>query len=372
MIFCIITSAHHGLKGDQYFSYAPYVREMNIWTKYVGNVIIVAPLELDKKTAIHINYENNSICFVAINKMDLLSLKSVFMSFVHTPKICWEIFKAMKNADHIHLRCPGNIGMLGCFIQILFPSKPKTAKYAGNWDPKVKQPLSYRIQKWILSNTFLTKNMNVLVYGEWENSTKNIKPFFTATYKEEDKVEVIPRTLNGTIRFLFVGTLSEGKRPLYAIQIVEKLKQLGHNVALQLFGEGIQKELLQEYCNANHLNRIIEFKGNQKEVIVREAYKKSHFVILPSQSEGWPKVIAEAMFWGCFPITTKISCLGTMLDNGNRGLLLTMDLKEDLEQITRILQNQEDYNSKVLESVLWSRKYTLDLFENEIKGLLNS
>lgn len=372
MTFCIITSAHHGLKDNQFFSYAPYVREMNIWTKFVRKIIIVAPLALDEKTAIHINYENKSIFFVAINKMDLLSLKSIFMSFVHTPKICWKIFKAMKNADHIHLRNPGNIGMLGSFIQILFPRKPKTAKYAGNWDPNAKQPISYRIQKWILSNTFLTKNMNVLVYGEWENSTKNIKPFFTATYKEEDKVKVIPRVLRDTIQFLFVGTLSEGKRPLYAIQIVEKLRQLGYNVTLQFFGDGIQKELLQEYCNENDLKAIVEFKGNQKEVVVREAYKRSHFVILPSESEGWPKVIAEAMFWGCLPITTKVSCLGTMLDNGNRGLFLTMDLQVDSIQITHILQNQEDYNCKVLKSILWSRKYTLDLFENEIKVLLNS
>ena len=372
MTFCIITSAHHGLKDNQFFSYAPYVREMNIWTKFVRKIIIVAPLALDEKTAIHINYENKSIFFVAINKMDLLSLKSIFMSFVHTPKICWQIFKAMKKADHIHLRCPGNIGLLGCVVQIAFPSKPKTAKYAGNWDPKAKQPLSYRIQKWILSNTFLTKNMSVLVYGEWENSTKNIKPFFTATYKEEDKVEVIPRMLNETIQFLFVGTLSEGKRPLYSIKIVEQIQKLGYNVSLQLYGEGNQKDLLQEYFKANDLNAIVEFKGNQKEAVVREAYKRSHFVILPSESEGWPKVIAEAMFWGCFPITTKISCLGTLLDNGNRGLFLTMNLQEDSEHIVRILQNQEDYNSKVLKSILWSRKYTLDLFENEIKGLLNS
>ena len=36
----------------------------------------------------------------------------------------------------------------------------------------------------ILSNTFLTKNMQVLVYGEWEGSSKNVKSFFTATYSE--------------------------------------------------------------------------------------------------------------------------------------------------------------------------------------------
>ena len=357
---------------DFYLAYSPYVKELEIWDKYSDEIGFFCPI-WNNDNGLLISQIKFPIAKLFIAKeFNVKSFFNFIKAFQYSFFNFFKIFQSMIWADHIHLRCPGNIGLMGCIIQILFPSKPKTAKYAGNWDPNAKQPLSYRIQKWILSNTFLTKNMNVLVYGEWENSTKNIKPFFTATYKEEDKVEVIPRMLNETIQFLFVGTLSEGKRPLYAIQIAEKLKQLGYNVALQFFGEGIQKELLQEYCNANDLNDIVEFKGNQKEVVVREAYKRSHFVILPSESEGWPKVIAEAMFWGCFPITTKVSCLGTMLDNGNRGLFLTMDLQDDSEQITHIIKNQGDYNSKVLKSILWSRKYTLDLFENEIKGLLNS
>ena len=59
---------------------------------------------------------------------------------------CNTLYKSIKKSDVIHLRCPGNIGLLACFIQILFPKKNKTAKYAGNWDPKAKQPLSYKLQ----------------------------------------------------------------------------------------------------------------------------------------------------------------------------------------------------------------------------------
>ena len=42
-----------------------------------------------------------------------------------------------------------------------------------------------------------------------------------------------------------------------------------------------------------------------------------------------------------------------------------------LEAVKTSLDNSE-YNSKVQESIRWSRKYTLDLFEIEIKALLNS
>lgn len=372
MKFAIFTHVEHFVEDNVYFAYAPYVREMNVWLNYVDEVIVVAPIDLEKRTAIHTSYVHNNIKLISIPKVDLLRFKSIFRAIIDTPKVSWKIYKAMRDADHIHLRCPGNIGLLGCIIQALFPKKSKTAKYAGNWDPKSKQPLSYQIQKWILSNTTLTKNIQTLVYGEWNDSSSNIKPFFTATYREEDKVVTTPRLLDSTVHFLFVGTLSPGKRPLYALKIVEMLSRLGYPVSLQFFGEGIERKSLQEYCDLNQLNAIVEFKGNQTERVVREAYKRSHFLLLPSQSEGWPKVVAESMFWGCLPIATQVSCVGNMLDYGKRGLLLKMDLDVDVKMISAIVNSQSEYNSKVEESICWSRKYTIDLFENEIRALLHS
>ena len=177
MNFVIITHVPHILEQSQYFAYAPFVREMNIWTKHAENVIIVAPESKSKKTTIDLNYDHENIEFDSVHGFDVLNLKGISNMFFKIPGICWRIYSAMQKADHIHLRCPGNMGLLGCMIQILFPKKIKTAKYAGNWDSKSRQPFSYKLQKWILSNTFLTRNMQVLVYGQWEGSSKNIKPF---------------------------------------------------------------------------------------------------------------------------------------------------------------------------------------------------
>lgn len=370
MTFAVITHVPHIESQNQYFAYSPYVREMNIWSKYVDNMTIVAPLSKANKTAIDSNYECQNIKFIAIDSFDILSIKAVFNSLLKIPKISCQIFNAMKNSDHIHLRCPGNIGLLGCFIQILFPNKRKTTKYAGNWDPKSKQPWSYRLQKSILSNTFLTRNMTVLVYGEWGNSSKNIKSFFTATYQEKEKIEIIPKSLKETIRFIFVGTLVSGKNPMYAIQLVAQLLKNGHEVTLDLYGDGNQRADLNKLIQNNNLENHVFLKGNQTADTVKKAYQNSHFVLLPSESEGWPKAIAEGMFWGCVPISTAVACIPTMLDFGKRGVLLTMNLNEDVLQITSILQKESDYFYKSKNSSEWSRSYTLEAFENEIKQLL--
>lgn len=372
MKFAIITHVPHIIEQNQYSAYGPYVQEMNSWIKAVDKVILVAPITKSSKTPIDASYKHENIELMPIAGFDILSLKTTLLSIYKIPKISWQIYKAMQKADHIHLRCPGNIGLIGCFVQILFSKKIKTAKYAGNWDPKSTQPWSYRLQKWILSNTFLTRNMQVLVYGEWPLQTKNIKSFFTATYAEADKIAVVSRNMKEVIRFVFVGALVAGKNPLYAIQLVERLIQRGYEVSLSLYGEGVQRKTLEAYILFHQLGHIISLEGNQNQQTLKKAYQDSHFVVLPSVSEGWPKAIAEGMFWGCVPIATPVSCVAFMLDYGNRGLLLDRNFEKDVMQIEGLIHNEEDFKKKSEEASNWSRKYTLELFDREIKILMKN
>ncbi|SEG51708.1 glycosyltransferase [Flavobacterium urumqiense] len=370
MTFVIITHVPHILLQNQYFAYGPYVKEMNIWTRYADRVIIVAPKTDAERTLIDSAYEHDTIEFVPIENFDILTVKSTLSTIFKMPKISWSIFKAMQAANHIHLRCPGNAGLFGSIIQIAFPTKKKTAKYAGNWDPKSKQPWTYKLQQHILSNTFLTRKMQVLVYGQWKGSSKNIKPFFTATYQEIDKLPISKKVILKRINFIFVGALVKGKNPMYAIQLIAAFAKKGNNVRLSLYGEGVERSLLESYILKNNLEKIISLEGNQSQENVKKAYQNSHFVILPSDSEGWPKAIAEGMFWGCVPLAKAVSCVPFMLDKGERGVLLEMHIDKDCDQIASILHNQIDFDTKRNAAAEWSRSYTLDVFEEAIKELI--
>ena len=370
MTFVIITHVPHIIESGNFFAYSPYVREMNIWLKYVDKVIIVAPVDNAIKSAIHLKYDHSCIEFVSVENFDVMSIKAVFKTVFKIPHIIWSLFKVMGRADHIHLRSPGNIGLLGLGVQVFFPSKVKTAKYAGNWDPKSNQPLSYKLQQWILKNTFLTRNIQVLVYGNWKNSTKNIKSFFTASFRESDKLPILEKLQNGQIHFVFVGTLVKGKNPMYALEIIKSMFESGINVVFNFYGDGPERNTLEKYVQDYGLEKIVHFNGNQTQQILIEAYKNSDFVILPSESEGWPKVIAEGMFWGCVPVSTAVSCVPFMLDHGKRGVLLTMDPATDLKQIVSLI-TEGGFNDKSKLASEWARKYTLDSFEKEIMQLLS-
>ena len=373
-MICIITHVQHIKNKNHYYGYGPYIREMNIWLNHVDEVILVAPLIEDELNPIYEKYNHSNLHFYQVQEFTISSLSNIFKTLIRLPKVFFQVYKAMAQSDHIHLRCPGNMGLIGAIVQILFPKKVKTAKYAGNWDPKSKQPWSYRLQKWLLSNTFLTRNMQVLVYGEWPKQTRNIKPFFTATYSENEILNTPtspqkPAFKEG-IKFLFVGTLSQGKQPLYAMQLVEKLLTLGHQVALDFYGEGVLRSELETYIAAHLLADSITLKGNQSKETLKEAYQNSHFLILPSKSEGWPKAVAEAMFWGCVPVATAVSCVPYMLDYGNRGVLLHEHLEKDTTILLDLLNDSKAYELKSKAAQNWSQHYTIELFEAEIKKLL--
>lgn len=368
MNLLVISTAALVQKEDGFYAYGPYIKEMNIWAAYSDTISFVCPVVKDPKDMLlaRVNFPISKI--YRTKDFNLLSVRGIFRGVFFAPYNLLVLFVAMVGAGHIHLRCPGNLSLMGCLVQIFFPLKKKTAKYAGNWDMNAKQPLSYRLQKQILSNTWLTRNMQVMVYGEWEKTTVNIKPFFTASYFEKDKIQTI-RSLQGVIRFVFVGTLSNNKNPLEALLIVHDLMRRGLSVSLDFYGEGQDRRRIEKYIEENNIKNVT-LHGNSSEDKVKLAYQDSHFLLLPSDSEGWPKVVAEAMFWGCIPAVSPVSCVPYMLGEGSRGILLSRNIAKDAELIEQAIRSSEDYFKMSNQAMQWSRMFTMEEFENQIKSLL--
>lgn len=370
MKFLIVTHVLHSFYQGKYWAYSPYVREMNLWSENVDCFLIVAPCVFSSPTPIDLPYISEEITFFKVPSFNLTSAFDTFKSIFYIPKIMFKIFISMFKCDHIHLRCPGNMGLLGCFLQIFFPFKKKTAKYAGNWDSKSKQPWSYRLQKSILRNTFLSRNMKVLVYGEWDEKSSNIIPFFTASYSENDKLAVSKPNFKKVINLIFVGALISSKRPLLSLMVLHKLLTMNFNSRLVFCGEGPELKNLESYIKYHNLESNVSFLGNIDSESVKNEYCNSHFLVFGSQSEGWPKVVAEAMWWGCVPVTTAVSCVPQMLDYGNRGVLCAPSPEIMTSHIVELVKNPDRYNNMSSLGIGWSRLYTLEKFKSEIKKLI--
>jgi glycosyltransferase involved in cell wall biosynthesis len=370
MKLAIITIVKHSYQNKQYYGYAPYVREMNLWGKYVDELLVLGPKHhTNTVDAIDTHYKHDRMQFVSVPNFNILTFWQALRAILVLPIIFFKCCYVMSQADHIHLRCPGNISLIACVAQIFFPWKQKSTKYAGNWDPNSKQPWSYRLQQAILRNTVLTRNMKVLVYGEWPNETQNIHPFISATYTEAEKLPFTKRDYSKPLEFVFAGALVVGKRPLLTIQIIESLNKKGITCRLHLFGDGPLMPELKAYVSGQKLEAQVILYGNRNKEDIKNQLIQSHFNILPSKSEGWPKAVAEGMFFGCIPVATSVSCVAWMLGEGTRGILIEPDLEQAVSKIVDALKH-DDLDAMAKAALDWSQQYTFDRLEADIKAVL--
>jgi glycosyltransferase involved in cell wall biosynthesis len=372
MHLAIFSHVKHLWFQDWCYGYGPFVREMNLWSKYTQSITVLATKYEPSKVApdgMDAAYTSTQFNFLEVPGFHLLNPFAVVATIFKVPYIFIKCLSLMAKADHIHIRCPGNVGLIACVAQIFFPHTPKSTKYAGNWDPNSQQSWSYRLQQAILRNRFLTRNMQVLVYGQWTGEPPHIKPFISATFYEADKVHFAPRNYRATLKLVFAASLVPGKRPLLTIQVVEALNQQGYPAILDMFGDGPLMEELKDYVDAKGLQEQIIFHGNQDIRLIMDYYKKAHFNILPSKSEGWPKAVAEGMFFGCVPIATAVSCVAWMLDFGKRGIIIEADLDSAINTIVQHLE-AHDLSAMAQAAQAWSQQYTFDRLEADIERVL--
>ena len=126
----IFTHVTHKLEMGKSYAYSPYVREINLWLKHVEKAEVVSPITIvtNGDFSAMESYGHSNLTFTTIPSFDLLNFKGALKASLRIPSIMVGIIRAMRRADHLHIRCPGNIGLLACVCQIFFPHKPKTAK----------------------------------------------------------------------------------------------------------------------------------------------------------------------------------------------------------------------------------------------------
>ena len=202
------------------------------------------------------------------------------------------------------------------------------------------------------------------------DKTRNILPFFTASYSESDKTEVAKPDFSNGVNLAFIGTLSANKSPMTALNVLQLLIEQGIQARLTFCGDGPERVMIGKQIRDNKLQRYVELLGNVSADKVKAVLQDAHFLIFMSRSEGWPKAVAEAMWWGCVPITSAVSCVPQMVGNGERGFLVENDLAKIAEIITDITQTPEVYRKMSVSGMDWSREYTTERFKQEISKLV--
>ena len=119
---------------------------------------------------------------------------------------------------------------------------------------------------------------------------------------------------------------------------------------------------------AKNINITIVFHGFLDKNAISSIYSICDFIILPSKSEGFPKVVGEAMNYGCIPIVSDVSCISQYIQDGSNGFLINPITSEAIQKkinLAKKLSSAEiikmnKYNFELAE------KFTYEYYNNRI------
>ena len=149
----------------------------------------------------------------------------------------------------------------------------------------------------------------------------------------EERVVVVPNGINqsfvleprqtpshgGAFRLLFVGRLSPQKNLARLLQAIPAMRQ---PVELVVVGAGEQRSLLEGLCRDLGLSNV-RMVGSQTSGEVAEWYRWADAFVLPSDKEGMPLALLEAMGGGLPVVATNVAGIADTV--GDDGILAEPD-----------------------------------------------
>ena len=122
------------------------MREVNLWADAFSKVTVLSPSfnetgnsrVFENKKKILAAYNHKNLNHKVASTLHFKSVRLGLKSISNTPKTLVKIYRGCSTADHIHLRCPGNIGLLGLFGSNIFSKDLKNGKICRKLGPKGK------------------------------------------------------------------------------------------------------------------------------------------------------------------------------------------------------------------------------------------
>jgi glycosyltransferase involved in cell wall biosynthesis len=220
------------------------------------------------------------------------------------------------------VRAPANISLLALLLLWLMRS-PKIcwAKYAGDWTRRGGEPLSYRFQRWWLFHG-LHRGL-VTVNGRSPNQPPHVHSFLNPCLAQAELEQGVTasqeKRLSQPVRLLFVGRIESAKGADLCLEILAQLEQGGILAQLDLIGEGEELAKFEQKARDLGVFPRVKFQGGLPRDTLGQFYGRAHFILLPSDSEGWPKVLSEAMAYGVVPIASAVGSIPEYLANFTTG-----------------------------------------------------
>lgn len=332
-----------------YFSFGPVVRELEHIEHLFDEITWIGYAKSDGLVDASMKkIDSTKIKLVLLNSIGGTGFISFLKILLNYPLMFFILLKHIKNSNIIHTRAPSHPALIAILISFFkWKNKLWWNKYAGDWG-QIDAPFSYRFQRSILRKA---KFSNVTINGFWPNQPPHCysfeNPCLTQSDIEKGKLIANNKSFSKPFTFCFVGRFDDVKGVSILLNALHKIPNDMID-KIHLIGDG--KNMNNYIKEAKILGTKAIFHGFLEKNELHDFVAQSHFLLLPSKAEGFPKVVAEAACYGTISIVSNVGSITHYLNEKNG---FVWDLK-----------GKEDFNSLVLKAV------TTD--ENELKEISNT
>ena len=372
MRLLIVSHTPHYYAGDRIVGWGPTVRELGYLSPLFDSVTHLAVGYPGPAPASALPYAADNVRVRLVHPAGGDSLRDKAGILTAYPAYARAIREEMERADAIHVRCPANISLLALWLLGRAAAPPyRWVKYAGNWRPDGKEPWTYGLQRrWLAENRHRGV---VTVNGRWPNQPGHVVSFNNPCLTDEEAAQgsaLAPgKLLRPPVELLFAGELNEGKGVGRVLRVALALQDRGIPFRLRLLGDGPDRPRYEAWVRENKLSGT-SFLGWVPRTQVAEFYAAAHFILLPSRSEGWPKVLSEAMAYGVVPVAAAVSSIPQILGETGAGVALPVDDTSGMAgAIADYVADPERWASASRAGVVAAHRFTYSAYQSAVAGL---
>ncbi len=372
MRLLIVSHVTHYLGPDEhYYAYGPYAREIEAWAELFPEVVIAAPLRNVTPPQGSYRISSPNVRVAPQREVGGTSWLDKLLILRSLPALVLSLSREMRNADAIHVRCPGNLGLLGALLAPLF-SERLVAKYAGQWNGFPEEEWTVRLQRAILRSRWW--GHPVLIYGSSPRQPQHVVSFFTSMLSSEQlsraRASAAARQRSPVLRVIYSGRLTKSKNVDVLLRAIAALKSEGIPLKGLVIGGGPEGDSLRALAAELGIADQIEFTGAVSLEKVLDFLERSDVLVLASNTEGWAKAITEAMAFGLVCIGSDRGMIPTFLGDG-RGLTVPpRDVGALADALRKVASAPQEFETMRTLAAEWAQQHSLDNMREAIRDLL--
>lgn len=367
-LLIISHTEHYKSDNGKIVGWGPTLTEINFLATVFDEIYHLAVFKDVKAPPSALPYTSENIYFIPLKATGGEYLYQKFDIIWNAPATIFKVFQLLKKVDVFQLRTPTGIGVYLIPLLTLFTKKKGWYKYAGNW-VQINAPFGYALQRWFLKN----QQRKVTINGKWDDQQQQFftfeNPCLTELQREEGELLISQKEFKKPYTFCFAGRLEDAKGVTRILNAFSNIKHKESVQEIHFVGDGIQMKAYK--AMAEKMKIPVQFHGFLSFYDVFEIYKKSHFFLLPSSaSEGFPKVIAEAMNFGCIPIVSSVSSIGQYVKQHENGYIVEPNTADTL---TNIIDDILDCDSNIFHKMIKNNHKVTEKFtyERYIQRIIN-